>query len=153
MVFAFLVAKAVKSGRRVCGMEKAKDVLSEVAQRHHSFTVEALPSSTSATFDTLYAAPHGQALQDAWEERLRDNTVTPPPDAAAFRIDFRAWRTTRTERDRRVLDDLMLGERTCDVSEKYGLTPGRVSQLRRDFHQDWEQFCAMPDEVKKPVRC
>src|SRR6266576_1447088 len=46
MAFIFLVARAVKSGRRACGMERADDVLSPVAQRRHSFTVEALPSST-----------------------------------------------------------------------------------------------------------
>jgi hypothetical protein len=39
----------------------------------------------------------------------------------------------------RVLDDLMLGERTLDVAGKHGLSPGRVSQLRRELHDDWEQ--------------
>src|SRR5439155_11150808 len=46
MAFIFLVARAVKSGRRACGMERTDDVLSPVAQRRHDFTVEALPSST-----------------------------------------------------------------------------------------------------------
>ena len=34
----------------------------------------------------------------------------------------------------------MTGERTLDVSRKHGLTPARISQLRRDFHDDWERF-------------
>ena len=34
----------------------------------------------------------------------------------------------------------MCGERTLDVANKYGCTPGRVSQLRRDFQADWERF-------------
>jgi hypothetical protein len=38
---------------------------------------------------------------------------------------------------------LMTGERTSDVSTKFGLTQGRVSQRRRDFHQDWERFCGV----------
>jgi hypothetical protein len=58
-----------------------------------------------------------------------------------FRTDFRAWRASRTERDRRILDDLMLGERTLDVAGKHGLSPGRVSQLRREFLLDWRRFC------------
>jgi hypothetical protein len=64
-----------------------------------------------------------------------------------FRIDFPAWRASRTERDRRILDDLMLGERTLDVAAKYGLSPGRVSQLRREPHDDWERFCAEPPQA------
>src|SRR5262245_13722971 len=37
---AAYAARAVNSGRRVCGVEKAKDVLSRVAQRRHGFAVE-----------------------------------------------------------------------------------------------------------------
>ena len=32
MVFVYLVAKAVHSGRRICGQEKSRDVLSRLAQ-------------------------------------------------------------------------------------------------------------------------
>jgi hypothetical protein len=63
---------------------------------------------------------------------------------AAFRIDFPAWLGTRPERDRRVLDDLMLGERTLDVARKYALSPAGVSQLRREFLADWTRFTANP---------
>jgi len=141
---AVYAARAVNSGRRVCGVEKAKDVLSHVAQRRQGFTVESLPHSTSTSHEHLYSSPLGQAAQDAFEERLHDNTLTPPPDQAAFRIDFPAWRRTRSERDRRVVDALMAGGRTKDVSQQFGMSPGRVSQLRRDFLEDWSRFT---DEV------
>src|SRR4051812_17166147 len=125
MAFIFLVARAVKSGRRACGMERADDVLSPVAQRRHSFTVEALPASTRRSFEALYGLVKGQQDIDAYEERLRDNTVTPPPDAAAFRIDFPSWLRTRTDRDRRLIDDMMRDERTMDLADKHGISPGR----------------------------
>ena len=38
------VARAVKAGRRLCGREKSRDVMSPVAQRRHGFRLEALPS-------------------------------------------------------------------------------------------------------------
>jgi hypothetical protein len=41
----------------------------------------------------------------------------------------------------------MVGERTLDVADKHGLTAGRVSQLRRDFYQDWARFCGLEDEL------
>jgi hypothetical protein len=42
------------------------------------------------------------------------------------------------------MHDLMVGERTADVARKYGLTPGRVSQKRREFMQGWQRFCEPP---------
>src|SRR5436189_5507246 len=65
MAFIFLVARAVKSGRRTCGMERADDVMSPVAQRRHSFTLEALPSSTRRSFEALYGPDKGQQDIDA----------------------------------------------------------------------------------------
>jgi hypothetical protein len=138
---ASYAARAVLSGRRLCGQLPARDVLSEVAQRRHGFSVQALPQSTRHPFEELYTSVQGQRHIDAMDEMLKDNSITPPPDQAAFRIDFAAWRRTRTERDRRLLADLMVGERTSHVSKKYGITAGRVSQLRREFHDDWVRFC------------
>src|SRR5262249_51055796 len=124
---AVYAARAVHSGRRVCGHEKAKDVLSPVAQRRHGFAVESLPQATTSSHEPLYSSPLGQQAQDVFEERLHDNTITPPPEQAAFRIDFPAWRRTRSERDRRLMDELMAGCRTKDVSAKFGMSPGRIS--------------------------
>ena len=87
MAFAAMVARAVKCGRRLCGQERARDALSLLAQQRHGFRVGSLPTSTRSSHEELYATPQGQAQLDAFEERLRDNTITPPPDAAAFRVD------------------------------------------------------------------
>ena len=135
---ASFAARSVHSGRRLAGMERPKDVLSGRAQREHGFVVVRLPD-----FSTLSSNPLAEALHD--------NTQTPVPDQVAFRNDFPAWRLTRTERDRRVVDDLMLGERTLDVSRKYGISPARISQLRRDFHEDWSRFTADPAEADTPI--
>jgi hypothetical protein len=139
--FVTLLARAVHSGRRLVGMARAKDVMNRMTQRRHGFKVEPLPSSPRTSHESLYGDPHGQRTQDALEELLHDNTQTPIPDQVAFRQDFPAWRLTRSERDRRLVDDLMVGERTQDVAARYGLTQGRISQLRRDFLEDWSRFC------------
>ena len=125
---ATFAARAVKSGRRLCGQEKAHDVLSATAQRRYDFRVEQLPENT---------VPCRNLLRDA----LADNTVTPPDEQVAFRLDFAAWLITRTQRDQHVAADLMLGERTLAVARKFSLTPARISQLRRDFAGDWQRFC------------
>jgi hypothetical protein len=124
---ATFAARAVRSGRRLVGMEKPRDVLSPRSQHLHDFGVAKLPD-----FSTLGSNP--------LEEALQDNTVSPVPDQVAFRLDFPAWRRTRCQRDRRIVDDLMRGERTLDVARKHGISPARVSQKRRDFHEDWRRF-------------
>jgi hypothetical protein len=132
MALARRAAQAVHNGRRLCGMEKIKDVLSPRAQREHDFTVVSLPEGSSLN-------------GNIFDEALIDNTRTPVDDQVAFRLDFPAWRLTRSDRDRRLLDDLMLGERTMDVADKHGLTAARISQLRRDFYEDWRGFCGDTD--------
>jgi hypothetical protein len=141
---ATFAARAVNSGRRLCGMEKARDVLSPVAQQRHRFAVEQLPASTATSHEALHGDVHGQRQQDAFEERLRDNTRTPVPEQAAFRIDFPAWLRTLTARERRLIRAMARNERTLDLSRQFAVSPGRISQLRRAFHADWERFCADP---------
>ena len=58
-VLASFAARAVRSGRRVCGQERAKDALSTVAQQRHSFTVSSLPQ-----ISTLNPNPLSDALID-----------------------------------------------------------------------------------------
>ncbi len=140
MVFAGLVARTVRYGRRLCGTERANDVMSPVAQRRHGFVVTSLPLSTRARLDDLYASPHGQEMQDAYEDRLKDNTRTPPPEQAAFRIDFPQWLKTLSARQRRILQAMSLNERTKDLSKRFSISPGRISQMRRDFKDGWQRF-------------
>ena len=65
-------ARAVRCGRRLTGQEKAKDVLSSLAQRRHGFTVGSLPASTRKSFERIYSTVRGQEEMDGWEERRRD---------------------------------------------------------------------------------
>ena len=139
---ATYAARAVRSGRRLCGQERSKDALSPLAQRRRGFRIGPLPTSTRRPFEEVRAGFSRQA-PDGFEERLKDNAVTPPPDAAAFRIDFPDWLRTRTERDRRLIEDLIRDERTLDLARKHGLSPSRVSQLRREFLEDWRHFCGL----------
>jgi hypothetical protein len=140
MVFAFLVAKAVKSGRRLAGMEKSKDVLSQRAQQRHGFAVQALPTSPRASYEARYSKPHGQQDYDAFEERLADNTITPVPEQVAFRVDFPRWRSARSERDRRLIDLLILDTSTQDAARIFRVSSSRISQKRREFADDWLWF-------------
>lgn len=122
---AVYAVRAVRNGRRLCGQE-SKDVLSPLAQRRRGFTVGSMSN--------------GSMCSELLEEALSDNTQTPVTEQVSFRMDFPAWMRTHTARNRHMIADLMTGERTSDVSLKYGTTSSRVSQLRREFQCDWNRF-------------
>jgi hypothetical protein len=132
---ASFAARAVRSGRRACGQERGRDALSPSAQRRHGFAVGKLLPDCSSLNDSVL------------DEALVDNTQSPVVAQVCFRCDFPNWRASRTERDRRIIDELLAGERARDVADKFGLSPGRVSQMRRELHDDWERFCAAPPLV------
>jgi hypothetical protein len=140
MAFTFLVARAVKSGRRLCGRESAKEVLSSTAQQRHGFRVESLPISIRRPASELYGTVRGQEALDAYEERLQDNHITPPPDAAAFRIDFPQFVGALPERDRELAMFLSLGHSAKKAGHRFRLSPGRVTQLRYRWFRHWRTF-------------
>lgn len=47
-----------------------------------------------------------------------------------------------------MIADLMVGQPAKVVASKFGLSPARVTQLRGDFHDDWQRFCGDDQEEK-----
>jgi hypothetical protein len=113
--------------------------MSSVAQRRHGFVVQPFPP-VRQSHETLYGTVRGQQIQDDIEERLADNTMTPVPEQAAFRLDFPAWLKTLTARERQIVRAMSVNERTKELSRRFKVTPGRISQLRREFSDDWRRF-------------
>ena len=126
-VLASYAAKAVRCGRRITGQLAAKDAFNEQTQQKHGFSISKLPD-----FSTLSTNPLAEALAD--------NTVSPVPDQVQFRLDFPAWTRSRSHRDRQLIQEMAEGERTQKLAKRFGLSPARISQLRRDFHDDYERF-------------
>ena len=133
---AAYAAKAVRAGRRLCGQEKSRDVFSARAQRRGGFTISTYPDC-------------GRMSRNVLDEALRDNTRSPVDEQAAFRLDFPVWMRAYSERKHRVIEDLMVGERPLEVAKKHRLSASTISQMRRQFHQDWVCFCAAPVERRR----
>lgn len=61
-------------------------------------------------------------------------------------------------RDRRIAEQLAMGEKTSAVANRFELSCGRISQLRRELHDSWHRFHREevphqePDEVGHEVR-
>ena len=116
----------LREGRRVGNHLRVGEVLSEYAQRKKGFAVERLDR-----FDK----ESGQ-----WIEAVVEDSRTPVPDQVAFRIDFPAWLRLQTKRNRRIAEALAVGNTTGEVARRFKLSPARISQLRQDFHQSWQEF-------------
>jgi hypothetical protein len=128
-VLATFAARQVLGGRRLTGQERARDVLSPRAQLRHGFTVSRLPQ-----ISTLEATPYSEAL--------RDNRKTPVDEQVQFRLDWPYWLDTRTERDRQVICDMAIGHRTQALARLHGMSPSRVSQLRREYKEPARSLAA-----------
>jgi len=124
-VLANYAARAVKSGRRLCGQENARDVCSNMAQQRRGFCVGKLPDVS-----TLSDNPLSDALIDT-----KQSTV---PEQVNFRVEFPRWLLELPERNQQLTVDMAFGHRTGDLARHYRLSPARVSQLRQEFKSAWE---------------
>jgi FixJ family two-component response regulator len=65
---------------------------------------------------------------------------TPVPDQAAFRIDFPTWLGLLSNRDRRIAEELAMGQATSQVAQELGITSARISQKRQELRASWQVF-------------
>ena len=113
--------------RPLGGRASSRDVLSRRTQRRQSFSVTSLECPTD---------PCGETLR----ETLADHRTMSPADLAAFRIDFETWLKSLSRRQRAIAKALALGHATSSVARRFGLSWGRISQIRRELKTDWEIF-------------
>ncbi len=126
--FAARAAAHVRCHRRLAGGEPARDALSPLARARHGFAVLAIPS--------------GISIPALIESALHANTDSPVPEQAAFRLDFPRWIAALPPGTRRLVLALLTGARTAEVAAEYGVSPSRVSQVRRQALESWLLFTA-----------
>jgi len=127
-VLARYAVAQIHDGRRVGSKMNVHDVGSPYAQARKHHVVERLDRYDRAA--------------DQWIEPVVADHHTPVADQAAFRLDFPRWLATLNRRDRRIAQLLAAGHKTGAVAERVGLSPGRISQLRRKYLASWRQFHA-----------
>ncbi len=120
----------VRDGRQLGTRLNVRDVSSVRCRRVKGVKVERLDRYDRA--------------DERWLEAVIEDRRTPPPDQAAFRIDFPQWLGTHSARNRKVAQALALGETTSTVARQFQLTKGRISQLRRELELSWRVFHGEP---------
>ena len=120
-------ARHARAGRKVGTASNASDVLSQECREKREVIVERLDRPSR----------HQRGL---WTSLLVEDRRAGPAETAAARIDFDHWMETLSKRDCRLAKCLALGEPTQDVAHRFRLSPGRISQLRRELKESWERF-------------
>ena len=124
-VLARYAAAQFRSGRRVGSHLNTNDVMSRCAQRRHGIHVTRLDCGD---------------FSREWKELLAESRTCTPAELAASRIDFHDWLKRLPPKKRRIAVALGAGESTKGAAQRFCITPGRVSQLRREFALDWQDF-------------
>jgi hypothetical protein len=70
----------------------------------------------------------------------RKNRTAGPADIARTRIDSHDWLHSLNRRDRKIAESLATGNRTSDVSNRFKVSAGRISQLRKERAANWRRF-------------
>jgi hypothetical protein len=123
---AAYAVKQVRQGRELGNRLNAKDVSSRYAQQRKGLQVERLDQ-----FD---------ASDDEWKEILIEDRKAGPAETAASRIDFAEWLATMSSLRRKIAQCLATGTSTQEAAHQFDVTPGRISQIRREFHESWLAF-------------
>ena len=117
---AWYAVLSVKRGRPAGSRMNGKEPLSRYAQVGNGIQVEQL---------------HGN-----WLELIVGDKRASVPDVVAPKMDVGAWFATLTQRMKEIAKDLALGCSTAEVARKQGVTPGRISQMRRTLEESWAEF-------------
>jgi hypothetical protein len=140
--FAAYAVLHVKAGHHVGSSSSSTDVLSPRAWKKRGFRVEPLSGSPGVARDRCNPAAH-RRLVGEFDEQLRDNTRSPVPDQAAFRVDFPTFLAGLGQRDRELVKFLALGHFAHSAATRFKLSEGRVCQLRKTWRERW---CQSQDE-------
>jgi len=134
-VLARFGVKQTRDHRKVGGKLNVRDVMSRYCQNRKGVFVARLDKFN--------------LQDDCWEEAVvQDTRNSPVPEIVAFRVDFADWLKSLKRRDRRIAEFLSLGNRTSDTARKFGVSAGRVSQLRRELAASWKQFTGEENDDK-----
>lgn len=129
---ASYAAKAVRNQRHVGGHMAGRDVCNPLVQRRHRFAVGRLPA----------CAPGN----DDWSDLVLASRRVSPADQACFNVDFQQWFNQWPLRQRRIINALAAGHGTKAVARQFDISAPRVSQLRRQYRLNWQQFQGQVDQ-------
>jgi hypothetical protein len=122
--------RQIRCGRLTGAQLNVRDITSRHAQLAKGIKVERLDQ-----FDRE---------DGTWRETLVEDKKAGPAETAAARIDVADWFRSLTRQKRKIAKTLARGEATSKVARMFGLSAGRISQVRDELRRSWLEFQAEP---------
>lgn len=85
-----------------------------------------------------------------WLEAVIEDHRTPVIDQVWFRIDYPEWLSRLPHRKRQIAEFLSAGNSTNAVARQFRLSAARISQIRRELFESWENFHASSGQDQRP---
>jgi hypothetical protein len=76
----------------------------------------------------------------AWKEVVVEDGRATPAELAASRIDLDDWFEQLSRLKRGIAETLGTGESAINTARTFGVSPGRVSQIRSELRKSWSRF-------------
>jgi hypothetical protein len=116
----------IRIGRMAATKQNVRDVSSKYCQLNKGFNLQRLDR-------------YGHEDQ-SWREVLVEDHHAGPAETAAARIDVSNWLDSMMSRDREIAGFLAAGNTTGETANRFDVTPGRISQKRREYLQSWQML-------------
>jgi len=71
-----------------------------------------------------------------------------PSTIGTFNLDFDSWLKTLADKKRDILLAVLQGESTSEIADNFGVTRGRISQIRVELAESWKAFVATPPKKR-----
>jgi hypothetical protein len=120
-------AKHVRAGKLLGRNESRRDLLSRFAREKADYFVTSLPHA-----DDEEAASE---VRDSLADRLAS-----PAEEAITNVDYQAWLTGLSEKQREVALGLADGLNPTDIAHKRGVSKASVQQIQNTLARKWEEF-------------
>ncbi len=130
---ARFAVRQARDGRKVGGSLNIHDVCSLHCQIRKGVNVQSLS--------------RGNDQEQEWREMVVEDHRTTPADVAAFHVDFRQFLKSLSRRNRKLALQLAKGHATSWIARNFKISAGRVSQLRRELFEAWQEFHGEPIPV------
>jgi hypothetical protein len=124
-VLAWFAVRQIREGRRVGSKLNHNDLTSPYGQRQRNVSVQSLWDEWKS---------------GRWQELVVEDRSVGPADVASFKIDFADWLRRLKRSQRQIALRFVTGDRASEVADHFRLTRARISQLRNELRQNWDDF-------------
>ena len=122
---ARFAVRAVRSGRRTGNRQNIRDINTEIERNRSGEELK---------------RPVVKPNPMPWLEHILADERARPDYLAITRMDFGDWLGMLPQQKRQIAEFLASGESTREAAEHFGISPGRISQIRRELELSWNAF-------------